>query len=96
MHTLLATVLKRTVDFMVKNQSADGSWGKWNSTEEADEEQFVAEAPHLLKFSPSGDAQRSPRALTLLQWYYQRVEPDPAVGTAIQKCAVLSFSSLPT
>jgi hypothetical protein len=95
MHEQLATTLKRTVDFMVKNQSEDGSWGRWNSTTSAEEEEAVGSAggvgaaanPTLLKFSPSGDAQRSPRALSLLQWYYQHVSPDPAVGKAIQKYA---------
>ena len=28
---------------------------------------------------------RSPRALSLLQWYYQRVEPLPAVANSIQR-----------
>ena len=34
-----------------------------------------------------GDAQRSPRALSLLQWCFQRVEPlgNPEFGRAIQK-----------
>ena len=41
-----------------------------------------------LGFSASGDVQRSPRALSLLQWYYQRVEPLPEVQTAIQKYVV--------
>lgn len=81
MHTELATTLKRTVDFMVRNQSADGSWGRWNSTLE---EQMGGP---VLRFSPSGDAQRSPRALSLLQWYYQRVSPDPAVAKAIRMYA---------
>ena len=30
MHTLLSTTLKKTVDFLVRNQSADGSWGVWD------------------------------------------------------------------
>ena len=37
-------------------------------------------------FSPSGDAERSPRALTLLQWYSARVDSsDAVVNEAIGK-----------
>ena len=49
-------------------QSADGSWGDFSGPDD------VAH-PHLLRFSASGDAQRSPRALSLLQWCADRLSP---------------------
>ena len=37
-------------------------------------------------FSPSADAERSPRALTLLQWYLASVDgSDTRVGAALDK-----------
>ena len=67
--------LKKTVLWLVHNQSGDGHWG------------YVPQpaSPGMLTFSASGDAQRSPRALSLLQWYHQRMEPLPEVAAAIQK-----------
>eukprot|EP00040_Diaphanoeca_grandis_P018801 m.98954 g.98954 ORF g.98954 m.98954 type:complete len:417 (+) comp27116_c0_seq1:160-1410(+) len=50
--------LNSTTMWLAKNQNADGSWGNWTNSENA---QFG--------FSPSGDAQRSPRAVSLIQWY---------------------------
>lgn len=84
-HAELSTTLKKTVYFLVHNQSADGSWGRWDQpggTEDARSDNLSG-----LQFSPSGDAQRSPRALSLLQWYYMHVSADKEVGTAIQKYA---------
>jgi hypothetical protein len=74
----LLAPLKKTVLWLVHNQSDDGSWG------------YIPKPPEhgLLAFSASGDAQRSPRALSLLQWYYQRMEPLPEVQAAIQKYVV--------
>ena len=75
----LAT-LKSTVRWLATNQNPDGSWGKWANT-----------SSELTPggFTPSGDAQRSPRAVSLLQWYQARVapagSPDPVVATAIAK-----------
>ena len=41
---------------------------------------------YAVGFSPSGDAERSPRALTLLQWYSARVDSsDAVVNEAIGK-----------
>ena len=57
----LLAPLKKTVLWLAHNQSADGSWG------------YIPKPLHgLLGFSASGDAQRSPRALSLLQWYLLR------------------------
>ena len=39
------------------------------------------------RFDPIGDAQRSPRVLSLLQWWHQHVEPDPSVAASIAKYA---------
>eukprot|EP00729_Bicosta_minor_P015444 gene15444-2058_t len=85
MHAELSTTLKKTVYFLVHNQSADGSWGRWDQPGGSE----GARSDNLsgLQFSPSGDAQRSPRALSLLQWYYMHVSADKEVGTAIQKYA---------
>lgn len=69
----LAAGLNATVAFLVANQSADGSWGKWQKGSGA---------------AAYGDAQRSPRALSLLQLAFQRLGmDDPAVGAAISKYA---------
>jgi hypothetical protein len=58
----LLAPLKKTVLWLAHNQSADGSWG------------YIPKPPEhgLLGFSASGDAQRSPRALSLLQWHLLR------------------------
>lgn len=74
----LLAPLKKTVLWLAHNQSDDGSWG------------YIPKALErgLLGFSASGDAQRSPRALSLLQWYYQRMEPLPEVKAAIQNYVV--------
>jgi hypothetical protein len=85
MHQLLATTLNTTVQFLVRNQSKDGSWGAWQNHSSGDatrptDATFVRSAPSMqtqLQFTPSGDAQRSPRVLSLLQWFDQRV----AMGT---------------
>ena len=84
----LAT-LKSTVHWLAKNQNPDGSWGAWeNKSSEL--------GPG--GFTPSGDAQRSPRAVSLLQWYQARVapagSPDPVVAKAIGK--YISFLLNPT
>jgi hypothetical protein len=72
--------LRATCDWLVANQSADGSWGKFGSG--------GGSAAGRLGFTASGDAQRSPRALTLLQWCYQRLTPaDPAHQLAVTKYA---------
>lgn len=55
--------LRATCDWLVSNQSADGSWGKFGPSN------------HLLQFTASGDTQRSPRVLSLLQWCVQRLSP---------------------
>ena len=60
-------------------QSADGHWGYVPSGAS------TSELGAGLGFSASGDAQRSPRALSLLQWYYQRMEPLPEVEFAINR-----------
>ena len=58
--------LKSTVTFLVERQNADGSWGEWSNVSTAD---GVDPDAMMVSFSPSGDAQRSPRAASLLQWY---------------------------
>lgn len=77
----LAKTLNRTVHFLVRNQSTDGSWGRWNGV--SNSEKFEATNEGMIDdqiaysgvsnfgmdFDPSGDAQRSPRALSLLQWW---------------------------
>ena len=71
------TPLRSTCDWLVANQSADGSWGRFD------------DAPRSKLhsgFTASGDAQRSPRALSLLQWCSTRLRPaDPAHGAAAQR-----------
>jgi hypothetical protein len=68
--------LRKTCDWLVANQSADGSWGDFSGPDD------VAN-PHLLRFSASGDAQRSPRVLSLLQWCSERLSPhDPKHAAA--------------
>jgi len=57
----LAT-LNSTVRWLANNQNSDGSWGKWTSTSDGAN----------VGFSPSGDAQRSPRAVSLIQFYLER------------------------
>eukprot|EP00039_Didymoeca_costata_P004490 m.73599 g.73599 ORF g.73599 m.73599 type:complete len:182 (+) comp12426_c0_seq2:740-1285(+) len=79
----LRDTLKRTVDFLVKNQSADGTWGFWKSPGCTQAE---------VCFDPTGDAQRSPRVLSLLQWYNQ--VPDANVTKAIEKYA--DFLAVPS
>jgi hypothetical protein len=68
----LAT-LKSTVAWLVANQNSDGSWGKWSNVSGTGD----------VGFSPSGDAQRSPRALSLLQWYVATYGADPKVEASI-------------
>jgi hypothetical protein len=85
MHQLLATTLSTTVQFLIRNQSKDGSWGAWQNHSSGDatrpaDATFVRSTPSMqaqLQFTPSGDAQRNPRVLSLLQWFDQRV----AMGT---------------
>ena len=78
--------LRATCDWLVANQSADGSWGKFGSGGGGSD--AAAAATGRLGFTASGDAQRSPRALTLLQWCYQRLVPaDPAHQMAVTKYA---------
>jgi hypothetical protein len=78
LHAELAT-LKSTVHFLVDHQNADGSWGVWTR----DARDLAGRNP--LGFSPDADAIRSPRAVSLLQWYVMHVEADPAVSAAIAK-----------
>ena len=82
----LLAPLKKTVLWLVHNQSEDGSWGYIPKSMERGMLGFSGQSPsphpHLIlriltSFSPnlvtaSGDAQRSPRALSLLQWYLLR------------------------
>lgn len=77
LHAELAT-LKSTVHFLVDHQNADGSWGVWSRGSHTP---FGS----TLGFSPDADAIRSPRAVSLLQWYVQHVEADAAVEAAIAK-----------
>ena len=66
---------------LVHNQSTDGSWGKFGKGQEG-----VAGAEVLRSgFSASGDAQRSPRALSLLQWCYSNLEARSDTKAAITK-----------
>jgi hypothetical protein len=96
MHAELAT-LKSTVHWLVANQNADGSWGASGTASAAaaaSAQQQLGKAHHN-RFSPSGDAQRSPRALSLLQWYASNVDPgDSEVVEAIGK--YLGFILNPT
>eukprot|EP00035_Acanthoeca_spectabilis_P024329 m.453364 g.453364 ORF g.453364 m.453364 type:complete len:416 (-) comp20483_c0_seq1:130-1377(-) len=71
------STLKSTVEWLVANQNPDGSWGKWSNLT-VGEDQGV-------RFSPSGDAQRSPRALSLIQWYLATYGPDPSIEESIHK-----------
>ena len=66
-HANLVAKLNATVRFLLRNQSKDGTWGAWQGNS----------IPG--RFDPIGDAQRSPRVLSLLQWWYQQVDPDPQV-----------------
>jgi hypothetical protein len=72
-HAHLVAKLNATVRFLVKNQSKDGTWGAWQGNS----------VPG--RFDPIGDAQRSPRVLSLLQWWHQQVDADPTVEAAITR-----------
>ena len=72
-HVHLVAKLNATIRFLVKNQSKDGTWGAWQGNS----------VPG--RFDPIGDAQRSPRVLSLLQWWHQQVDPDPTVEAAITR-----------
>jgi hypothetical protein len=72
-------LLNTTCDWLVANQSADGSWGNFNIHGRA------AAVGGSVGFSADGDAQRSPRALSLLQWYHTRIQANSAYQTAIDK-----------
>ena len=74
-HGQFVAKLNSTVQFLVKNQSKDGTWGAWQG--------------HAIpgRFDPIGDAQRSPRVVSLLQWWHQKVEPDAKVAASIAKYA---------
>ncbi len=63
LHEKLSKDLEPCVQWMLKGQKADGSWGKLRSA----------------------DQQRSPRAVTLLTWYYDRVKPDPKVAESVKR-----------
>lgn len=78
-HESLSTALNKTVHWLVANQSADGSWGYW----QPDLTKNLNKS--MLGFSPREDALRSPRALSLLQWYYERVDAEPKVANSIQQ-----------
>ena len=75
--------LRSTCAFLVRNQSADGSWGAFDGQTAA----AAAAGPPLeqARFTASGDAQRSPRALSLLQWCDARLGGDASFGAAAQK-----------
>lgn len=75
LHSSLAT-LNVTVAWLVAHQNHDGSWGQFDQ---------LRSPAGAVRFSPSGDAERSPRALSLLQWYAERVEATPEVVNAIGK-----------
>jgi len=74
---LLISSRQSTVNWLSTHQNKDGSWGNWSTTSAS-----ASSAEHP-EFTPSGDAQRSPRALSLLQWYTSHVEPDAAATKAI-------------
>ena len=89
MHDLLGHTLNKTVQFLVRNQSKDGSWGAWqNHSSDLTNAAVGSPTTHdTLQFTPGGDAQRSPRVLSLLQWFDQRVAKgtDLNVRQSIQK-----------
>ena len=67
------TPLASTCDWLVGNQSADGSWSDFDDS-------------NLLGLTASGDAQRSPRALSLLQWCAARIpDADPSYAASAKK-----------
>jgi hypothetical protein len=66
--------LVSTCQWLANNQSTDGSWGKFMPG--------VNHDPGHLGFTPSGDAYRSPRALSMLQWCASRI---PALPTKTKK-----------
>ena len=84
----LAT-LKSTVHWLAANQNADGSWGKWSNIPTFQHSNGATSGPGPGGFTPSADARRSPRAVSLLQWYQAKVmppgSPDPVVAKAIDK-----------
>jgi hypothetical protein len=57
--------IRPILNWYLKGQNADGSWGTLRSA----------------------DQQRSPRAVTLLTWYYRHVERDPRVAEAVRRYA---------
>ena len=85
LHAELST-LKSTVAFLVDKQNADGSWGNWSARTDRAGDGRATSQGYTDGFSPSADAERSPRALTLLQWYLARVDAsDARVRGAIDK-----------
>jgi hypothetical protein len=83
----LVSPLKTTCDWLASNQTKDGafrgSWGSFTSTEQG-----------RFGFSASGDAQRSPRALSLLQWCSLRLSP-PTPAHAAAAEAFVEFVQRP-
>jgi len=76
LHKALST-LNVTVEWLISHQNADGSWGRFDAA--------TSGADGTLDFSPSGDAERSPRALSLLQWFAAAVAPRNDVVQSIGK-----------
>ena len=74
--------LRSTCAFLVRNQSADGSWGAFDANALTT---GTASPIGQARFSASGDAQRSPRALSLLQWCHARLGGDASFRAAAQK-----------
>ena len=68
------------------NQSKDGSWGVFGHAHSSHAGPDGAAGIRTSSgFTASGDAQRSPRALSLLQWCYSKVDPLDNVKAAINK-----------
>eukprot|EP00041_Stephanoeca_diplocostata_P010367 m.165012 g.165012 ORF g.165012 m.165012 type:complete len:430 (-) comp18121_c0_seq3:329-1618(-) len=80
MHKTLPAALARTCQFLVANQSADGSWGVWRE----------GLGRSRAGFDPRGDAQRSPRVVSLLQWCNLR-SPHPVAGAQVAVAKYVSF-----
>jgi hypothetical protein len=59
----VARGVKPSIEWLVKTQNADGTWGQ----------------------TRSDDQQRSPGVLSLLNWYYTKVDRDPRVRAAVDK-----------
>lgn len=78
--------LESTCQWLVHNQSADGSWGKFLPGDMHGQlgNSNNLPPPHVA-FTPSGDAYRSPRALSFLQWCHSRVHALPAFEDSINK-----------